>query len=255
MLQQLHQMQKNFDRVSKLISHYGFCSRRDAEKFIKMGKVKINGEIYTNFILPDDEIKKIEVDGKELFKPELRIWVLNKSEGIICSSKRQNNKKIIFDILPKNMPRVISVGRLDLNSEGLLILTNSPIFAEYLENPKNQISRRYEVKISGNISDKNLSAAKEGILIENINYGSMNITKKTNKENNNWLEIEIFEGKNREIRKILSHFGHMIKKLRRIQYGPFFLKNLTKNKTIELDSEKINKKLVSLGLNVEDYSR
>ena len=255
MVQQLIQMQKNFDRVSKLISHYGFASRRDAERLIKEGKVKINGEIYRKFILPDIEIKKIEVNGKELFKPKLRIWILNKSEGIICSSRRQDNKKIIFDILPKNMPRVISVGRLDLNSEGLLILTNSPIFAEYLENPKNQISRHYEVKISGNVSEKHINSAKNGILIKNINYGSMNITKITNKENNNWLEIEIFEGKNREIRKILNHYGHMVKKLRRIRYGPFFLKNLKKNKVIELSSERINKNLVSLGLNVENYSR
>ena len=246
-------MKKKVERVAKLISHYGFCSRKQAENFIVSGKVKINGQINKQFVFDLKKIKTIQIENKILFKPIFKVWVFNKPNGYICSNARQENKKIIFDLFPKSFQRVVSAGRLDLNSEGLLILSNNPEFTSYLENPKNKIQRKYNVKISGKITDEIIVKTKKKMIIKNIIYQPIILRKITNKENNNIVEITLFEGKNREIREILNHFGLMVKKLKRLEFGPFKLGNLEIGDLIEIKKEVLEKKCKILGIGIENF--
>ena len=246
-------MKKKVERVAKLISHYGFCSRKEAENFIISGKVKINGRINKQFVFDSKKIKTIQINNKILFKPFFKVWVFNKPNGYICSNTRQGNKKIIFDLFPKNFPRVVSAGRLDLNSEGLLLLSNNPEFTSYLENPKNKIQRKYNVKISGKITEDILVKTRKKMIIKDTIYKPIILKRITNKENNNFVEITLFEGKNREIREILNHFGLMVKKLKRLEFGPFKLGNLQIGDLIEIKKDVLEKKCNILGIKIENF--
>ena len=221
-------MKKTF-KVSKLIAEAGICSRRKAEILIKEGRVKLNNKILKS--VPERATTKdiISVDNKEInIKKKIRLWKYYKSTGLLTTNYDPLGRKTIFEVIPKTLPRIVTVGRLDLNSEGLLLLTNSGSFSRHLELPKNSFIREYKVKVRGKIDIEKLKNLKKGIIIKGIKYGAIeaNILKKS--ATNAWIKMRLIEGKNREIRKIMNFFGWTVIKLKRISYGPIKLKNLKK---------------------------
>lgn len=248
-------MRKKVIRISKLISHYGVCSRREAEKLINSGKVKINGKVMRCYTINHDQIENIEVENKKLIKPlGTRVWIMNKPPGYICSNRKQGSKKIIFDIIPPDIQRVVLVGRLDMYSEGLLLLTSNPSLSSYLENPKNKISRKYIVEINETISEEMIKKISSGILIKDDYYNKMKI-KMFKKLQKVFLQIELKEGKNREIRNIVKFCGKKIKTLKRTSFGPFSLSNQKVGEIKEVSNPILQIKIKQLGLRVEDYFR
>lgn len=226
-------------RVAKIISQSGLCSRREAEQFIAQGRVAVNGEIITTpaVFITDQSIK---VDGKLInSKQETRLWLLYKPVGTITSAKDPKNRKTVFKLLPKNFPRVISVGRLDFNTEGLLILTTNGALASYLEMPKNKWVRKYRARVFGKLDHERLDNLKKGITIDGINYGSISITIDVEKESNSWLTISLQEGKNREIRKIMEHLGLQVNRLIRTSFGPFILGNMQVSELREINKKQL----------------
>jgi 23S rRNA pseudouridine2605 synthase len=194
-------------RIAKAISERGICSRRKAEELIQMGKVSVNKEIITSPALNVSEADIIEIDGKIIpQKDKMRIWIYYKPAGLITTHNDPQNRPTIFDALPKNMPRVISVGRLDLQSEGLILLTNSGEFAREMELPSSKIERIYKVRCFGKLAIEKLRQAEKGIEIDGEFFHPKLIRLIESKNNNHWLEITLTEGKNREIRKILGSF-------------------------------------------------
>ena len=238
---------KNLVRLSKIISHAGICSRRDAEKLIKKGEVKVNGEILKEFIITQDKIKEISIKNVKLKKKKTKIWCFYKPKGFVCSNVEQYNQKSLFKLLPKNFERVVSVGRLDIPSEGLLLLTNNPTLSTFLENPKNKITRKYQVEFSGLIPDE-FNNIKKGIEIEGIFYEPINF--KILKEN--CLEMHLIEGKNREIRRIFKFYNLKVLKLKRIEYGPFKIKKLIDGQIYLVDHSMLKKNLNIIGFKDEN---
>ncbi len=238
---------KNLVRLSKIISHAGICSRRDAEKLIKKGEVKVNGEILKEFIITQDKIKEISIKNVKLKKKKTKIWCFYKPKGFVCSNVEQYNQKSLFKLLPKNFERVVSVGRLDIPSEGLLLLTNNPTLSTFLENPKNKITRKYQVEFSGLIPDE-FNNIKKGIEIEGIFYQPIDF--KILKEN--CLEMHLIEGKNREIRRIFKFYNLKVLKLKRIEYGPFKIKKLIDGQIYLVDHSMLKKNLNIIGFKDEN---
>ena len=237
---------KNLVRLSKIISHAGICSRRDAEKLIEKGEVKVNGEILKEFVIAQDKIKEIAIKNVRLKKKRTKIWCFYKPRGYVCSNVEQYSQKSLFKLLPKNFERVVSVGRLDIPSEGLLLLTNNPTLSTFLENPKNKITRKYQVEFSGQIPVE-FNKIKNGIAIEGFFYSPIDfkILKK------NLLEIKLIEGKNREIRRIFKFYNLKVLKLKRIEYGPFKIMKLTDGQIYMVDQSMQKKNLYIMGFNDE----
>ncbi|MAH78507.1 MAG: pseudouridine synthase [Rickettsiales bacterium] len=224
----MHQKKLNHKvvRLVKLISHSGLCSRREAEKLINSGKVFLNGKPFKEYIIKPKLINKISVEGKKLKIQKTRVWIFHKTIGLLCSNVNQYNKKTVFDALPSNFPRVVSVGRLDLNSEGLLILTTNPSLSSFLENPKNMINRKYIIKVFGIFNDEKKKKLEKGMTIDGINYQPLKISKIITKSNEYEFNVDLKEGKNREIRNICNYFSWNIVKLLRIGFGPYKLGKL-----------------------------
>ena len=223
-------MEKTF-KVSKLIADAGICSRRKAELLIKEGRVKLNNKILTS--IPERATVKdlIKVDNKKInSKKKTRLWKYYKPTGKLTTNYDPLGRKTVFEDLPKKLPRVMTIGRLDFNSEGLLLLTNSGSLARYLELPKNSLIREYKVKIKGKIDIEKLKNLEKGITIKGIRYGSIKVNILEKNKNNAWIKMKLLEGKNREIRKIISFFGWTVNKLKRVSYGPIELKKLKMNK-------------------------
>ncbi|MEY3196755.1 MAG: hypothetical protein RLZZ59_121 [Pseudomonadota bacterium] len=222
-------------RIAKAISEAGICSRRDAEKLILQGRVSINGTLLESPAINVTDNDLITIDGKELPKKNpLRIWLYYKPTGVITTHKDPQNRPTVFSLLPKNMPKVISVGRLDIMSEGLLILTNSGEYSRRLELPSSNIKRVYHVHCYGVLDFDLLSKTTQGITIKKEYFKPTRIEIISTKNNNHIIEIELTEGKNREIRKIFANFDLKIKKLLRIQYGDFKLGNLKPGEILEI---------------------
>ncbi len=217
-------------RIAKYIASAGVCSRRAAEVLISSGRVKIDGQIITTPALNVNSNNIVEIDGK-IIKPadKTRVWIYYKPVGLITTHSDPQNRPTVFESLKTTLPRIISVGRLDINSEGLLLLTNSGSFANKFESPKNEITRIYKVKAYGAISAliKNIDNEKiYDITIEGINYKPKSIKLISQNRTNSWFEVTLTEGKNREIRKIFAHFGLKISRLIRIQYGKYKIGSL-----------------------------
>lgn len=226
---------KSGERIAKRIAAAGVCSRRDAEKFIEAGRVSVNGTIITSPALNVTESDVILVDDTPItrsLKP--RVWCFYKPVGVITSHKDPQNRQTVFDMLPATMPRVISVGRLDLNSEGLILLTTSGELARHAELPKTAWERCYRVRVYGDVDMKALDDLKDGITIDGVSYGSIEVDLIRKTGSNAWLYILIREGKNREIRKVLNHFGLQVSRLIRVAYGPFDIGDLQPGEICEV---------------------
>ena len=241
-------------RLSKLISHAGVCSRKNAEFLIKNGDVKINERVFKEFFIEKSLIKSIKVKNKLLSKIETRVWILNKPVGYVSSNKEQFSQKSLFRLIPKDLPRVVSVGRLDIQSEGLLLLTTNPKLSSYLEDPSNKIERKYIVKVSGEIP-KNLDKLVKGqFFVNGILYSGVKIKLPDYREKN-MIEVELTEGKNREIRNILNNFNLKVQKLKRISFGPFKLNDIDIGNLAETEINLLNKLLNSIGFSDENNFR
>ena len=240
-------------RISKILSHAGICSRREAELLIKEGKIELNGKIFEEFSIEKDKIKDIRVLGKELKKPKTRVWVLNKPVGYVCSNKEQKNQKSLFRLLStKDFPRVVTVGRLDINSEGLIILTNNPSLSSFLERPSNKVERIYFVDVKGNLPNNFLNIIKKKINVEGIIYEIFSLNTIYSKNLNHQFKNTLYEGKKREIRNIMNFFGLKVLKLKRVQYGPFLLEDLEEGNIKEIEEKKLNNFLKQLNFSYEN---
>lgn len=239
-------MEKKKERITKLMAQAGLCSRRDAEKWITSGRVCINGVVAQQPVPLVDENDKIVVDGKPLgLKIDRRLWCYNKPSGLITTHKDLQGRPTVFDYLPKGLPRVISVGRLDFNSEGLLLLTTDGALARTLELPSKGWKRKYRVRIHGHINPEIIQKLQKGICVNGINYAPCVIQVEENqtKGSNQWILITLSEGKNREIRNIMAHFGFSVSRLIRISYGPFQLGTLPVGEVREV-SQKVLKEQI-----------
>ncbi|MDI2091117.1 pseudouridine synthase [Commensalibacter oyaizuii] len=234
------------ERIAKWLARAGVASRREAEAIIQEGKVYLNNVLVTQpatFVQENDIIK---VNGEIISTPErTRLWRYHKPLGLITTHKDPEGRKTVFDSLPTFMPRVISVGRLDLNSEGLLLLTNDGSLARKLELPSNNWVRRYRVRVFGNIIPEKLNLLKKGVTVEGTHYAPMGITIDSQKNNNSWLTVSLQEGRNREIRKVMQYIDLQVNRLIRIAYGPFQLGTLAKGELDEI-SFKVIKEQVGL---------
>jgi 23S rRNA pseudouridine2605 synthase len=215
------------ERVAKVMARAGVASRREAESWIAAGRVKVNGKLLTTpafTVAPSD---RIEVDGVALPSRErTRLFMYNKPKGLMTTNSDPEGRATIFQNLPKDLPRLVSVGRLDINSEGLLLLTNDGGLSRTLELPSTGWLRRYRVRANGRIDQPSLNKLKRGITVEGVVYGAIDAVLDREQGANLWLTVGIREGKNREVRKVLAHLGLKVNRLIRVSFGPFQLGDL-----------------------------
>jgi 23S rRNA pseudouridine2605 synthase len=215
------------DRIAKVLSRAGVASRREAERMIEAGRVAVNGKVIDSPALNVTASDRITVDGKPLAPPERpRLWLYHKPAGLVTTASDEKGRQTVFEALPEGMPRVMSVGRLDLTSEGLLLLTNDGEIKRRLELPSTGWLRRYRVRIKGTPAEADLEPLRRGIEVEGVRYQPMQATIDRQQGANAWLTIGLREGKNREIRRALGDLGFEVNRLIRIAYGPFRLGTL-----------------------------
>ena len=212
------------ERVAKVLSRAGVASRREAERMIEAGEVSVNGKVITSPALNVTPADRITVRGEPVGAPEVaRLWLYYKPDGLVTSTNDEKGRQTVFDTLPEDMPRVMSVGRLDLNSEGLLLLTNDGELKRKLELPSTGWLRKYRVRIKGNPTDPDLEPLRKGITVDGEKFQPMMVTLDRHQGANAWLSVALREGKNREIRRALSAIDLTVNRLIRTSYGPFRL--------------------------------
>ena len=215
------------DRIAKILSRAGIASRRVAERMIEAGRVSVNGAQITSPALNVTDADDITVDGKPLTAPEPpRLWLFHKPTGLVSTDHDEKGRETIYSALPEDMPRVMSVGRLDLNSEGLLLLTNDGGIKRKLELPATGWLRRYRVRVNGRPTDSVLDPLRQGVTVEGEAFQPMTVTLDRQQGANAWLTIGLREGRNREIRRALAEIGLTVNRLIRVSYGPFQLGEL-----------------------------
>ena len=232
------------ERIAKFLSRAGVASRRDAEALIEAGKVKMNNAPVTHpavFVTAGD---LVVVDGKPVAAPErTRLWRYHKPDGLVTTHKDPEGRPTVFEKLPPDLPRVISIGRLDLTSEGLLLLTNDGALSRQLELPATGWLRRYRVRVHGEVEPAALQALSHGVTIEGVKYGPIEAGLDSRKGSNAWLTVSIHEGKNREIRRVMAHLNLGTTRLIRIAYGPFQLGNLERGAVAEIPPKILREQL------------
>tara|TARA_B100001250_G_scaffold411281_2_gene439587 strand:- start:581 stop:1333 length:753 start_codon:yes stop_codon:yes gene_type:complete len=232
------------ERIAKKLSRSGVCSRREAERWIAEGRIKVNNVILNTPATKVSESDNILVDNIPLPKPSVtKIWRFHKPKGCLVTENDPKGRKTIFQILPKSLPRVISVGRLDYDSEGLLLLTNDGEISRKLELPSTGWLRKYKVRVHGIVDKEALLKIKDGIKLENFKTGPIEASLEIQKGTNAWVLIGIREGKNREIRRVMDYLGYPVNRLIRLSYGPFQLGNLKSGEVLEINKNVINNQL------------
>ncbi|NDU99585.1 pseudouridine synthase [Pseudoroseicyclus tamaricis] len=215
------------ERIAKRLSRAGAASRREAERMIAEGRVAVNGQVIDSPALNVTDRDRITVDGKPVAAPEpARLWLYHKPKGLVTTAKDEKGRETIFDKLPEDLPRLMSIGRLDLNSEGLLLLTNDGGLKRRLELPSTGWLRRYRVRVNGAPEEMALEPLRRGIEIEGERFQPMEVRLDRQQGANAWLTIGLREGKNREIRRAMEAVGLVVNRLIRISYGPFQLGKL-----------------------------
>ena len=235
------------DRIAKWLARAGVASRRDAERLIAEGRVALNGAKISHpatFVTTGDIV---QVNGAVIDAPDRpRLWRFHKRDGLMTTHKDPEGRPTVFEKLPKEMPRVVSVGRLDLNSEGLLLLTNDGALARQLELPSNGWIRRYRVRVHGDIEPAALAALANGMTIDGTRYAGIEAGLDSRKGTNAWLTVSLREGRNREIRKVMAHLNLSVTRLIRIAYGPFQLGNLDRGELAEVPPKVLREQLGTL---------
>jgi 23S rRNA pseudouridine2605 synthase len=232
------------ERIAKLLARVGLCSRRDAERWIAAGRVSVDGQVLTTPATSVTEANDVRVDGVPLPTPERpRLWRYHKPAGIVTTHRDEKGRPTVFDALPRELPRVISVGRLDLTSEGLLLLTNDGALARRLELPATGWLRRYKVRVHGGVDSDRLAALEKGITIDGVAYGPIIASLERRQGSNAWIALALREGKNREVRRVLEHMGLPVTRLIRLSFGPFQLGNLARGEVAEVPKKVLAEQL------------
>ena len=223
------------ERIAKVLARAGVASRREVERMIEAGRISHNGKILKTPAYLVEGTKGIKVDGKLVSAPqETRLWRYHKGVGTVTTHKDPEGRKTVFETLGADMGRVISVGRLDITSEGLLLLTNDGELARYLEHPSTGWRRQYRIRVHGRPNEQALKALENGVTVDGIKYGGMEATISREMGANAWIDISLREGKNREVRKVMEHLGLKVNRLIRVAYGPFELGHLKEGDTAEI---------------------
>ena len=232
------------ERIAKWLARAGVASRRDAEKLLTEGKVFVNGHRVDHpatFVQPGD---KVMMAGRAINAPDrTRLWRYHKPEGLVTTHRDPEDRPTVFQKLPAGMPRVVSVGRLDLSSEGLLLLTNDGALARRLELPSNGWIRRYRARAWGAVEPSALARLADGITIEGVKYGPIEATLEVRKNENVWIGMALKEGRNREVRRVLAHLGLQVSRLIRVAYGPFQLGKLDSGSVDEVPGKVLREQL------------
>jgi 23S rRNA pseudouridine2605 synthase len=232
------------ERIAKLIARAGVCSRREAERWILAGRVSVGGTVLASPATNVSDDDDIRIDGKPIPARERpRLWRYHKPKGLITTHKDERGRETVFAHLPKDMPRVVSVGRLDLNSEGLLLLTNDGTLARALELPERGWLRRYRVRVHGAPEAKDLAALEKGVTIAGVKYGAIRAAIDKVQGSNAWLTVSLGEGKNREVRRVMEHLGLSVTRLIRVAYGPFQLGHLARGETAEVQRKVVTEQV------------
>src|SRR5436190_14232357 len=223
------------ERIAKAIARAGVCSRRDAEKLIAEGRVTVNGEAVTTPATKVSGDYLIAIDGKPVAEPEAaRLWRYHKPSGMVTTHKDEKGRPTVFKNLPKNLPRVVSVGRLDFNSEGLLLLTNDGDLARRLELPAAGWVRKYRVRLFGKVTQNDLDKLAEGRTVDGVRYEPVVADLERSKGMYSWATVQLKEGKNREVKRLMESLGLKVARLIRVQYGPFHLGQLAEGAVEEI---------------------
>jgi len=235
---------KRGERIAKWLARAGVASRRDAEKLIAEGRVKLGAKVVetpATFITPGDHVT---VDGRPVAAPErTRLFRYHKPEGLVTTHRDPEGRPTVFERLPPGLPRLVSVGRLDLTSEGLLLLTNDGALARRLELPSNGWLRRYRVRVHGRVEEAALAALARGVTVEGVQYGPIEAGLDSRQGTNAWLTVSLKEGKNREIRRVMAHMGLEVTRLIRTAYGPFQLGILPRGAVEEVNAKVLRDQL------------
>lgn len=246
----MEQPEKTGERIAKVLARAGVASRREAERMIEAGLVTVNGKVIDSPALNVTPRDRITVDGKPLAEKEpARLWLYYKPLGLVTSAADEKGRQTVFDTLPEDMPRVMSIGRLDLNSEGLLLLTNDGELKRRLELPSTGWLRKYRVRVNGRPEDATLEPLRQGITIEGEAFQPMTVTLDRQQGANAWLTVGLREGRNREIRRAMTAIGLTVNRLIRVSYGPFRLNEMEPGEVVEVKPRVLRDQL---GLPPED---
>jgi 23S rRNA pseudouridine2605 synthase len=225
------------DRIAKVIARAGICSRRDAEKLVLEGRVKLDGVTVTSPAVNVTTNNVVQVDEKPLLQPETaRMWRYHKPSGLVTTHKDEKGRPTVFASLPKHLGRVVSVGRLDYNSEGLLLLTNDGEIARRMELPAAGWNRVYRVRLFGKVNQTDLDKLATGITIDGVKYGPIVADIERSKGVYSWASVSLKEGKNREVKRVMERLGLKVARLIRTSYGPFQLGQLMEGQIEEIPS-------------------
>lgn len=232
------------ERIAKRIARSGLCSRRDAERLITLGRVQVDGRLLSSPAVLVGPGQLVEVDGAPLPAHEpTRLVRFYKPVGVLTARRDPEGRSTIYDQLPPTLDHLIPVGRLDLNSEGLLLLTNDGGLKRHLELPSTGWARRYRVRVHGRVDPKALEALKEGIVVDGVRYGAIEAALDRQQGGNAWLTVRLREGKNREVRRVMEHLGCQVNRLIRTAYGPFQLGALKPGQSADVTAKVLKEQL------------
>ena len=232
------------ERIAKRLARAGICSRREAERWIEAGRVAVDGVTLTSPAVTVTAESHITVDGRAIGAPERpRLWRYHKPKGLLCTASDPQGRPTIFEKLPPGLPRVVSIGRLDMSSEGLLLLTNDGEIKRHLELPATGWVRRYRARVFGAADAAKLAGLKRGVTIEGVRYGPIEAKLERQTGANAWIAVALTEGKNREVRRVLEHLGLKVNRLIRTAYGPFQLGNLAEGAVDEVTGKVLREQL------------
>ena len=238
------QDQDKAERIAKVIARAGVCSRREAEKLIGAGRVAVNGAVLASPAFTVTPSDTVTIDGAPLAARErTRLWLFNKPKGLVTSNRDPEGRATVFSALPADLPRVVTVGRLDINTEGLLLLTNDGGLARILELPSTGWLRRYRVRVHGRVKQVDLDRLAKGVAVDGMVYGAVEANLDREQGANSWLTMGLREGKNREVKKIVEYLGLTVTRLIRISYGPFQLGDLAAGTVDEVKSRVLRDQL------------
>ncbi len=235
---------KRGERIAKWLARAGVASRRDAERLLADGQIRLNNRPVDHpatFVRPGD---LVQVSGRVVDAPDrTRLWLYHKPDGLVTTHRDPESRPTVFASLPPSLPRVVSVGRLDLGSEGLLLLTNDGALARQLELPSNGWIRRYRVRVFGAVDERRLADLAQGPVVDGVRYGSIEAGLDSRKGDNAWLTVALREGRNREIRRVMTSLGYHVSRLIRTSYGPFQLGALRPSELEEVTGKVLREQL------------